>query len=148
MHHREEKWSIYEDYAIIFQLLYIMERQLILQYLYRLCLIVNKFQRHAHFHIVAISRKYWIDRLEKKIIIIYRLKSISLYIAGKLLVCDIVIIYSYIYINLQQFFHLFHVDRHGEPKGSDFAVCWFLGFDLHMHFFHVSSRPLLSTLPV
>ena len=40
------------------------------------------------------------------------------------------------------------VDRQGEPKGSYLVVCRFSCFNLHTHFFHVSSRPLLSTLPV
>ena len=65
---------------------------------------------------------------------------------GKLLARDRVIVC--IYINSQQFFHLFCVDRQGEPKGSDFSVCRFSGFNLHTHFFHVSSRPFSVTLPV
>ena len=53
-----------------------------------------------------------------------------------------------IYINPQQFFYLFCVDRQGEPKGSDFSVCRLAGFNLHTHFFHVSSRHFFATLPV
>ena len=65
---------------------------------------------------------------------------------GKLLSRDRIIVR--IYINPQQFFHLFCVDRQGEPKGSDFSVCRLSGFNLHTHFFHVSSRPFFVTLPV
>ena len=60
----------------------LMKCQPILRYLYCLCLIVNELHRNTHFHVVAVSREYRIDKLGVEIVPVYRFKGVSLYIVG------------------------------------------------------------------
>ena len=48
-----------------------MKRQFILWYLCRFCLIVNELHRNAHFHIIAVSPEYRIDKLGIEIVPVY-----------------------------------------------------------------------------